>query len=173
MLLTPHFFTGVAITKVVPNKPLAYTLAFFVHFVLDRIPHSDHFLSGISAGRKNKSFYQVVGPIVIDLFIGIALIIIAHFTFDNFALKPALIGGILGILPDAFNALSYFNYKKNYLLLLKGQPLYPVEEFVAQSKNIYYSFHRFFHNEKVYNGALGIITQLTVVIIDLIVLLAL
>ncbi|HOK34897.1 MAG TPA: hypothetical protein PLB74_02660 [Candidatus Paceibacterota bacterium] len=173
MFLTPHFLTGAAITKVVPNKPLAYTLAFFIHFLLDRIPHSDHFLSGISTGRKNKSFYQVVGPIVIDFFVGIALIIIAHFTFDNFALWPAIIGGILGILPDFFNALSYFNYKKNYLLLFKGQPLYPVEEFATQTKNPYYRFHRFFHNEKVYNGILGTITQLAVIIIDLVVLLAL
>lgn len=173
MLLTPHFLTGAAITKVVPNKPLAYTLAFFAHFLLDRIPHSDHYLTGISGGRKNKSFYQVVSPIVIDFFVGIALIIIAHFTFDNFNLETAIIGGILGILPDAFNSLSYFNYKKNYWLLFKGQPLYPVEEFATQTKNPYYRFHRFFHNEKVYNGILGTITQIAIVVVDLVVLLVL
>jgi hypothetical protein len=173
VLLTPHFLTGAAIVKIVPNKPLAYILAFFAHFILDRIPHSDHFLSGISSGRKNKSFYQTIGPIIFDFFIGITLIIIAYFTFDNFALTPVLIGGFLGILPDVFNALSYFNYKKNYLLLFKGQPLYPVSEFITQTKNPYYRFHRFFHNEKVYNGILGTITQLAFVVVDLIVLLVL
>jgi len=37
MILSVHFIAGSAITKLIPNKLIAYPLAFLSHFLLDAL----------------------------------------------------------------------------------------------------------------------------------------
>lgn len=170
MILTVHFITGSAITKIIPNKPLAYFLAFLSHFILDALPHTDYSLKGASGGWKKKSFYKSVCSLALDLAFGIAFIIIWAIVFDNFDVWPALIGGLLGILPDFFNLIAYALYNKNFLLFIKGHPLADLEEFKMKTQNPYYRFHHFVHNKSKPSNFVGVLTQIIVFLISLIIL---
>jgi hypothetical protein len=41
MTITPHFFAGAAIANLTDNVLVAFLLGFFLHFVLDALPHVD------------------------------------------------------------------------------------------------------------------------------------
>lgn len=176
MILTPHFITGATITKIVPNKPLAYLLAFLSHFVLDIFPHSDYPLSGLDKGPKNKKFYNDLIKIIADISFGIIYIIISANVFDNFKIGPAIISGFIAIFPDLLNGLLYLIHEGNFLHLIKGQLLENTKNFSSQNKKPINFIHRFVHDkifpqkEKV-NLFIGISTQVIVVIIDTILLL--
>jgi hypothetical protein len=175
MILSPHFITGGVITKLIPNKPLAYLLAFLSHFLLDSFPHSDYSLKNLDNGIKDKAFYKDLEKIGLDLFSGIIFIIISANIFDNFKIGPAMIGGLIAIIPDLLNAFLYLIHKGNFIRLIKGQPLENVKEFSNQNKNIINNFHRlvhskyFSHREKTTKTKIiGISTEVIVIIVDLI-----
>lgn len=170
MILSVHFITGAAITKLIPNKLIAYPLAFFSHFLLDALPHTDYSLKGLSAGWKKQTFYEAISSLILDLLFGIAFIIIWTMAFDNFNITMALTGGFLGVLPDFLNLIAYGLHNKNFLLFIKGHPLTEIEEFKTKTQNPYYRFHHFIHNKKEPSNFLGIITQLIVFLVSLIIL---
>ncbi|HOM33311.1 MAG TPA: hypothetical protein PK168_01825 [Candidatus Paceibacterota bacterium] len=175
MILTTHFITGATITKLIPNKPLAYLLAFLSHFFLDIFPHSDYSLKNLDNGIKDKKFYIDLGKICLDLFSGIIFIIISANVFDNFKIGPAIIGGFLSTIPDLLNSLLYLIHKGNFLHLIKGQPLENIKNFSAQEKNPINSIHRFAHDKifpfkKKVSLLVGISTQIIVIIIDVLLL---
>ena len=170
MILSVHFIAGSAITKLIPNKLIAYPLAFLSHFLLDALPHTDYSLKGISSGWKKQNFYESVCSLVLDLAFGIAFIIIWAMAFDNFDVWPALIGGFLGTLPDFLNLIVYALHNKNLLLFIKGHPLTDLEEFKTKTQNPYYRFHHFFHNKKEPSNFVGVLTQIIVFLISLIIL---
>ncbi|MCX8015703.1 MAG: hypothetical protein N2692_00070 [Patescibacteria group bacterium] len=171
MILSVHFITGAAITKIIPNKLIAYPLAFLIHFLLDALPHTDYSLRGISSGWKKKNFYESVFSLILDTLFGIAFIIIWAMAFDNFNITSALVGGFLGILPDFLNLISYLFHNKNFLLFIKGHPLTDLEEFKTQSQNLYYRFHHWIHNGSESSNSIGIATQIVIFLAALIILL--
>jgi len=170
MILSVHFIAGAAITKIIPNKLIAYPLAFLSHFLLDALPHADYSLRGISGGWKKKSFYLTIGNLILDVVAGIIFIIIFAAAFDNFDIKTALIGGFFGVLPDFLNLASYLFHNKNFLFLIKGGQLTEIEEFKIKTQNRYYRFHHFIHNKSEPRGVNGILIQAFVFLIGLIVL---
>ena len=173
MILSVHFIAGSAITKLIPNKLIAYPLAFLSHFLLDALPHTDYPIKGIYAGWKKQNFYESVSSLVLDLLFGIASIIILAMAFDNFDIKAALIGGFLGILPDFLCFVAYSLHNKNFLLFIKGRPLTEFEEFKTKTQNLYYRFHHFMHykhNKNESSISLGILTQLIIFLISSIIL---
>lgn len=177
MILTPHFITGGVITKLIPNKPLAYLLAFVSHFILDSLPHCEYSLSGLDKGPKDKAFYKDLIKIIADVAGGIIFIIITANVFDNFKVGPAIIGGFIAIIPDFLNSFLYLIYKGNFIRLIKGQPLTNIKEFSNQNKNIVNYFHRLFHSKYFSHHEknkktklISISTQIIVVIIDTILL---
>lgn len=170
MILSVHFITGAAITKLIPNKLIAYPLAFLSHFLLDALPHTDYSLRGISSGWKKKNFYESISSLILDTLFGIAFIIIWAMAFDNFNVNTALIGGFLGILPDFLNLISYLFHNKNFLLFIKGHPLTDLEEFKTKTQNRYYRFHHWVHNKFEPPNSIGVITQIIIFLAALIVL---
>ena len=55
MLYTPHFLTGAAILKTVPNPYLGLPLALLSHLALDMLPHYDF---DIKQGMNLKDIFQ-------------------------------------------------------------------------------------------------------------------
>ncbi len=170
MILSVHFITGAAITKLIPNKLIAYPLAFLSHFLLDAIPHADYSLKGISSGWKKKSFYSAVGNLTLDVLAGVVFTVVFSMAFDNFDIQKALIGGFLGILPDFLNLLSYLFHNKNFLFFIRGGELRPIDEFKIQTQNRYYRFHHCVHNKSEPKGLFGVFTQAIIFLIGIIVL---
>lgn len=170
MILSVHFIAGAAITKLIPNKLIAYPLAFLSHFILDSLPHTDYSLRGIASGWKKKNFYESIFSLILDTLFGIAFIIIWGLTFDKFNITSALVGGFLGVLPDFLNLVSYMFHKKNFLLFIKGRPLTDLEEFKTKTQNRYYRFHHWMHHKPNPTNGIGVVTQLVIFLTALIVL---
>ncbi|OGG14811.1 hypothetical protein A2963_04400 [Candidatus Roizmanbacteria bacterium RIFCSPLOWO2_01_FULL_40_13] len=103
MLYTPHFLTGAAILKLVPNPVIGVPLALASHFLLDMTPHNDFDVkpgaslkSILSKKNKQRNFMLVV------MAIDAVLLILSFFWLllgqNNYWL---VIGGGVGISPDA------------------------------------------------------------------------
>jgi hypothetical protein len=87
-----HAVTGALIAAAINEPVLALPAALLSHFVLDAVPHWDYKIKPQIARR------QVI--MLADLALSLALLLILALTVDA---KPYLIiiGGLLGILPDA------------------------------------------------------------------------
>lgn len=102
MLYTPHFLTGAAIVKMIPNPVIGLPLAFLSHILLDLLPHYDF---GIKPGMKvrdilnmkEKRTFLLLGALVFDIILMIVAFLWLFFTKSNFLM---LLGGIVAILPD-------------------------------------------------------------------------
>ena len=103
MLYTPHFLTGAAIVKLVPNPVIGLPLALLSHFVLDMMPHNDF---GIKPGASLKSIFSkenkqrnfFIAVMSIDIILLILSFLWLLFTSDYYWL---VIGGGVAISPDA------------------------------------------------------------------------
>lgn len=102
MLYTPHFLTGAAIVKTIPNPLISLPLALLSHILLDLTPHHDFDIKpGVTLkdilSIEPKRKYFLLGTLLID---GIVLMLALFWVI--FIKKNILffIGGIFGILPD-------------------------------------------------------------------------
>src|SRR3989344_4848443 len=107
MLYTPHFLVGAAILKYVPNPVIGLPMAFLSHIALDMTPHNDFDLKpGITikeflhSDRKWRN--KVMAILLIDYFLFFIAMVWLFHIFGNYWL---LLGGVVGVLPDAVEQL--------------------------------------------------------------------
>lgn len=110
MLYTPHFLTGVAIMKLVPDPQIGLPLALLSHFILDLTPHNDFDLTpGITLKQFLKTEKRRRNIILTVLSLDSLLTIISFFwifySYHNFWY---LFGGLAGVLPDAIEQFLMF-----------------------------------------------------------------
>lgn len=91
MILTPHFFAGVAIASAVPELGPAMMIAVTSHFILDSIPHTDLVFA------KKYLKWANIEPKLFDIALGIILFL--------FFVSPVYRGyyfliGLIALLPD-------------------------------------------------------------------------
>ena len=169
MILVVHALAGAAISSQVKITWLGWILAFFSHFILDIIPHYDYNLKGFAFGWKNKNFWPVALKISLDLATSLILIIIFNNHKGN--LTNVLIGGFLGMLPDAFNAASYLFKSRGWKKLFIGETINindtePTNNFSYKISNFYQKIH---NNNHIHHWPLrdlrsfwGIINQIII-----------
>lgn len=150
MLLTPHAMVGAAIGASTDNLVYIIILAFMSHFILDALPHFDwgtwHGYKEFELERKD---YVMAG-------IDIAMVLIFtyylwHNTYDN----KLLIGAFFAILPDLFDNVPFWKDT-----LRKYAPF----------KHLH-SLHKLIHFQiKEKYWIWGILTQITIILLALIIL---
>jgi hypothetical protein len=102
MLYTPHFLTGAAIIKTVPNPVLGLPLALLSHVALDLLPHHDFEIKpgmGIKEiiGKNNRYRNFMLGAMGLDAILLSASFIWVYLMKGN---RMMILGGLLAILPD-------------------------------------------------------------------------
>ncbi|MDX9893433.1 MAG: hypothetical protein RB292_03390 [Patescibacteria group bacterium] len=118
MYLTIHAAAGALIGTYVENSLISFIVGFMSHFFLDMLPHKDGELPTKTHSAKalrKLYFSKIVGLIYFDISMAI---IVAGALFTNniqFLTKPIIWGMIGAILPDVFQALSFF-FAKNKIL---------------------------------------------------------
>ena len=103
MLYTPHFLTGAAIMKLVPNPVVGLPLVFLSHILLDLTPHNDF---DLRPGITLKEFFKfeqkrkniILTIMSLDYLLTIISFIWIFLTSNNYLY---LAGGVVGVLPDA------------------------------------------------------------------------
>ena len=103
MLYTPHLLTGAVIMKYFPNPVIGLPLSLLSHIVLDMMPHNDLDLKpGITIkefiNSEKKWRNRVITVLFIDYFLFFIAFAWVWFTFRNYWF---LLGGVVGVLPDA------------------------------------------------------------------------
>src|SRR3990167_10207482 len=115
MYLTVHAAAGVLIGSYINSSPISFLVGFISHFFLDMLPHRDGNFPrhGHSAKSLSKLYFnKIVSLIYFDVCLAI---VVAGMLFTNnyYFLDQSIIWGMIGaILPDVFQALSFF-WKKN------------------------------------------------------------
>ncbi len=110
MLYTPHFLTGAAILKLVPNPAVGLPLAFLSHIFLDLTPHNDF---DLRPGITLKEFFKfptkrrnlILTAMGFDYLLTSISLIWLFARFNNYWL---LAGGVGGVLPDAIEQFLMF-----------------------------------------------------------------
>ncbi|MBI2611116.1 hypothetical protein HYW54_00010 [Candidatus Gottesmanbacteria bacterium] len=103
MLYTPHFLTGAAILKLIPNPYIGLPLALVSHFLLDLTPHNDFDIKPGATmksilSKENKRRYFMLSFMAID---AVLMIISAYWIFSSLPNSILLLsGGVAGIMPD-------------------------------------------------------------------------
>lgn len=102
MLYTPHFLTGAAIVKLVPNPLIGLPLAFLSHILLDLTPHNDFDIRpGVTWAeileKEKKRKYFLLWVLGLDIILMTLSAIWLSFQPNNLWL---IAGGIVGISPD-------------------------------------------------------------------------
>src|SRR3990167_6062732 len=104
MLYTPHFLAGAVILKYIPNPVIGLPLAVLSHYLLDLTPHHDF---DLRPGITLKEFWQtekkrrnlIIFSLLFDYLLCAATFFWILFSFrSNFL----LLGGLVGVIPDAF-----------------------------------------------------------------------
>jgi len=145
MLATPHMLVGAAVARKLGTGPAGLTAAFLSHFVLDFVPHLDsHRLLGAPVGGPTKPEAVMA---ICDFLIGCGLLVwLARHRAQG---RAVLLGGLMGVLID----------------LLDNVP--PWSHFVQQWPGTLWLsefHHRFQHNVRPDQWALGFGAQLAVMI---------
>lgn len=102
MLYTPHFLTGAAIMRLVPNPVIGLPLSLISHILLDLTPHNDF---DLQPGITLKDFFRIerkrrniiIAVLTADYLLTAVSFIWLFITYQNYLL---LLGGVAGILPD-------------------------------------------------------------------------
>ena len=102
MLYTPHFLTGAAIIKMIPNPAIGLPLSLLSHVALDMLPHHDFEVRpGMNIkdilNRGEKLTYFLLIAVGLDAILLLVSIIWLLITKRNLMM---ILGGILAILPD-------------------------------------------------------------------------
>ncbi len=119
MIATVHSIVGATVAVRIKPLWLGLILAFVSHFVLDAIPHRNYSLKGIHLGWKNKKFWVVLLETFLDFIAGFIIIII--FTQNKGNLPKAVMGGLLGTIPDFMLILAYIIRGNGWKNLFKGE----------------------------------------------------
>lgn len=107
MLYTPHFLAGAAIFKLFPDPKVGLPLALLSHFILDLTPHNDF---DLRPGITLREFFKfpakrrniVLTAMGLDYLLTLISIIWMFLSFKNYWY---LVGGAMGVLPDAIEQL--------------------------------------------------------------------
>jgi hypothetical protein len=178
MIASAHILAGAAIVKLIPNKAIAYPLAFLSHFLLDAIAHRDYETNGHFKGFKSFKFWLFVLKLELDVFISLLIINITVGQDINY--NQIIIGGFLGFLPDLFLGLSHIFRGFNFKRCIHGESIR--EEVNDENRNTsthrisnwYANLHektqnKFIHNKKA-SLIKGAFNYLLVIIITIIIL---
>ncbi|MFA6214991.1 MAG: hypothetical protein WC768_00305 [Patescibacteria group bacterium] len=151
MYLTIHAAAGVLIGSYIDNSFVSFLLGFFSHYFLDMLPHRDGNIP--KAGHTPKSlrkmyFNKIIGLIYFDISLAIIVAGALLTNHVNFLAHPILWGMVGSVLPDVFQAGSFFRPKSRVLKKLN-------------------EFHNFLHypNQNQISLVLGNLTQLLTLII--------
>lgn len=110
MILSTHMVAGAMIGAVAAhNLPMAAAAGFMSHFILDTIPHWDYKIGSIEQkgvvvdndmNVRSRAFIIDLCKIGFDFLIGLTLIAIAFSSYPSYIIIGALVGGIMGMIPD-------------------------------------------------------------------------
>jgi len=98
MFMVTHAAVGALVGGVVGSGPLAFTLGFISHFLMDMIPHGDEFMMDEYKSRNGSRVRKAVAYVTIDAIATIMAILVmlsnapAHM---HDAMKWGIIGGVL------------------------------------------------------------------------------
>lgn len=126
MTIAPHFLAGSAVAVATTNNiPLAFLVGFFLHFILDAIPHVDpgtfHNIK-VPFTNENIELGKTQGenkpwPLWIYVFAVLEFIITIFFVWllfkDNIGINIIIAGGLGGIAVDVIHSYL-FNFTKNW-----------------------------------------------------------
>jgi len=151
MYLTIHAAAGALIGSYINQSFIAFIVGVLSHLFLDMLPHTDGNIPTKDTTAKilrKLYFRKIVSLVYFDICLSI-IIAAALFTNNAHFLTRPIIWGIVGsILPDIFQALSFFWQKNRFL----------------QKFN---DFHGFIHYspQKQLSQFMGHLTQLVTLII--------
>lgn len=119
MLLAPHILVGAAVASQFSNPLLGLFFAFFSHFILDRIPHSEYSIEPLKQMRERGIAYclPVLRRIALDISAGyIVLFLATYISYNELPLWVWTFGGFFGILPDGLTAMLFMRRRERGLL---------------------------------------------------------
>ncbi|MDQ3076744.1 MAG: hypothetical protein M3Q63_01680 [bacterium] len=159
MTLGTHAVAG-ALIGAIASENIAFVVsaAFLSHFLLDTIPHWDYKLGSIEnqgvvinndMNTHSRTFLVDLVKIGFDFWIGIGLVIIAYYQFPMQVFLGALVGGLMGLIPDP---LQFVYWKTRWKWMLPLQ-----------------KFHMWMHSENRLKGhpILGILSQTAIMAVSL------
>ncbi|MFH1455254.1 MAG: hypothetical protein ABIF22_02970 [bacterium] len=126
MILTPHAIVGATLANIFPNDPaLGFGLAFFSHYILDMLPHTDYDINNFLEQKTQtvKSIFKSFGSALhfsftlLDLIVAIILCIL-FFVRDEKTAIITLLGIVGGLLGDFFQFM-YYKYKNQPWIFLQ------------------------------------------------------
>lgn len=106
MIIITHLLFGALIGKFVSSPVLAIILAFFSHYFLDMLPHTEYSIKNIEKKQWKKSAGDFI-----KLFLDFDLGLLAIFLFTNASpgrLQIILLAAFSAILPDILSVLGGF-----------------------------------------------------------------
>jgi len=146
MIITPHLLAGSALATATTNSwPMAFLIGFFLHFVLDAVPHVDPGTFFNPERDENKPWPTWIYIYAISEFVVIWTIIIILFQYKP-DFNVIIAGGIGGIAVDILD--------NNPFRFLRQLPVF------KQIHQIHTKIHFDLPKEKWFWGA---ITQIIVV----------
>lgn len=151
MILTPHILVGAAIASKTSNPVLGLTLAFLSHYLVDAIPHTDYAIAHVTRRKINFSAFKEFFLALSDIVGGLILVylLVSRNGHDQLYL---LMGGFAAALPDSIHASSY---------------VFPPR--IIKILNVGHTLHSKYKNPPIF---LGVLTQVGIIIISTLVLLA-
>ena len=144
MLVTSHLLVGAVIGSLFSSWPPVVVIAFFSHFVLDAIPHTESSTFRPIAERSSikKIDYLIA---LIDFIFGFLILGLIFFRKGDYFLP--FLGAIFAIVPDLDNLSFLYRYFQNLPIF---KQLYQV--------------HIFLHFDlKTKYWPIGIVTQLIII----------
>lgn len=144
MILLVHLLFGAAIGSLVKNVPLAITLAFLGHYLLDLIPHIDY---PIKNSGENQWYKIILTSMKLSADLGTGILLIFLFSKN----QPMIyLCGFIALIPDGLTALNYF--------------------FPTKTLGIHYNFHTkklHFLKDKKISNVWRVVSQIFVVVISI------
>lgn len=107
MILTTHALVGSAFGKYVQNPWLLATILIPLHYALDVLRHGEYL-------NKKSTFKNTAWKVLLDLFIGLIIILLAFFFkhFDSAIFASILTGAFISMFPDLLTVLYWkLNFK--------------------------------------------------------------
>lgn len=168
MLTVPHLLAGAAIGSTIPDSLAGNVLAFgfgwLTHYVLDTIPHwermvdpfgDDDFKTTLPARKWPRHvFYQAVADVILALVI---LVVVLNWWGDPvpFWRESIFWGAVGGIGPDVVDNTPFWN---RFLTKLP---------FIRRETNFHQTVHITDQAQKAMPRYLGLVTQVTAIILSL------
>lgn len=143
-MLACHIIAGAVIASKINSVPVALTIAFFSHYLLDMVPHWEYSLQDLKEKNRGK-FFPKISKLITDIIIGFSLV------FFFFPHQPIIfIGSLFGILPDILTFVYWL--------------------FPSKIMTIYHNLHsktHFWKTKKI-PVILGISTQVALILVSII-----